>query len=116
MCSVFKVINHGCVGLQAFCLHTDQIPRNWSREAETDVAEMRKVLDLEREPFMSLRGLANRVRVFKIDVWFLHWAFCNQYFLEQLLPGSTWLGNWKEKSWVCQSTEGRKSMVFLDSV
>ncbi|MDI1493533.1 MAG: hypothetical protein OHK93_005323 [Ramalina farinacea] len=88
--SVFQVINHVCVGLQTFCLYTDQVPRSWIRAAKALVAENEEeVEDFEHEPVESLRGLANRVRVFKIDVWYFHFCPDHRYLVEALIPGST---------------------------
>ena len=114
--SVLQSINHSCVGLQTFCLHMDQLPCSWTREAKELVAELANGAPFELERSNSLRGLANRVRVFRINICLFQWYLQYDSFLKDLIPGSTWLLNRNRDgdsmSWVCQGTEGRKSMTF----
>ena len=106
--SILHLINLVCLGLQTFCLHMDLLPQRWDC-----CAERRNDVLFESERLRGLRGLANRVRVFKIDILLLDSVKHYGPFLEYLIPGSAWLDRDHDRmSWVCQGTEGQKSMVF----
>lgn len=107
--SALGLINHSFVGLKTFCLHMGLMPCNWT-DSDKNAASARK----QDSMLSSLRGLANRVRIFKIDVWPHEPEPCYTSFLEEVIPESTWYSTCDKDqvSWICQGIEGKKSMVF----